>query len=72
MVRGEDSTRGRAGCVLIDLAEAGPGHWVEDGVYLERLFWGRPGLLHGVEVLTEGAPRPRQLLEDRIASGDPG
>jgi hypothetical protein len=27
---------------LIDLAEVHPGHWIEDAVYLERQFWGRP------------------------------
>lgn len=27
---------------LIDLAEIRPGHWIEDAVYLERLFWAVP------------------------------
>ena len=27
---------------LIDLGEVRPGHWVEDGVYLERLLWTKP------------------------------
>lgn len=36
-------------CVLIDLALVHAGHWVEDAVYLERLFWGKPELLHGVK-----------------------
>lgn len=27
---------------LIDLGEVRPGHWIEDGVYLERLLWVRP------------------------------
>ncbi|NOG55366.1 MAG: aminoglycoside phosphotransferase family protein [Planctomycetes bacterium] len=31
--------------MLIDLAEVHVGHWVEDAVYLERMFWLRPGLL---------------------------
>lgn len=31
--------------MLIDLAEVHAGHWVEDAVYLERLFWTRPSLL---------------------------
>ncbi len=35
----------RHGCVLIDLALVHVGHWVEDAVYLERLFWARPELL---------------------------
>ena len=36
-------------CVLIDLALVHAGHWVEDAVYLERLHWGKPELLHGVK-----------------------
>jgi hypothetical protein len=40
---------GTGRCVLIDLALVHAGHWVEDGVYLERMFWGRPELLHGVK-----------------------
>jgi len=31
--------------MLIDLAEVHAGHWVEDAVYLERLFWMRPTLI---------------------------
>lgn len=38
-----------AACVLIDLALVHPGHWVEDAVYLERLYWAKPELLHGVK-----------------------
>jgi len=42
--------RGESGrLVLIDLALVHPGHWVEDAVYLERQFWGRSELLHGVK-----------------------
>ncbi|MBC7772104.1 MAG: aminoglycoside phosphotransferase family protein, partial [Pyrinomonadaceae bacterium] len=40
------------GCVLIDLALVHAGHWVEDVVYLERLFWARPDLLEGVDPVT--------------------
>ena len=36
-------------CVLIDLALVHRGHWVEDAVYLERLFWGHESKLMGVE-----------------------
>jgi hypothetical protein len=25
------------------------GHWVEDAVYLERLYWGRAEKLHGIK-----------------------
>jgi hypothetical protein len=45
---GEDVT-GRRGCVLIDLALVHPGHWLEDGLYLERQFWGHSELLGGVK-----------------------
>ena len=38
-----------APCVLLDLALVHAGHWVEDAVYLERLYWGKPELLHGVK-----------------------
>lgn len=31
--------------MLIDLAEVHAGHWVEDAVYLERLYWLRPDFL---------------------------
>lgn len=37
------------GCVLIDLALVHPGHWVEDAVYLERLYWARPEMLCGLK-----------------------
>jgi aminoglycoside phosphotransferase len=51
-------------CVLIDLALVHPGHWVEDAVYLERQFWGRPDLLFGVDPVAElAAARRRQRLE---------
>lgn len=36
-------------CVLIDLALVHPGHWVEDALYLERLYWAKPELLCGVK-----------------------
>lgn len=39
----------RRGCTLIDLALVHAGHWVEDALYLERLYWGRAELLHGVK-----------------------
>lgn len=35
--------------VLIDLALVHPGHWVEDALYLERMYWGRESQLGGVE-----------------------
>jgi len=42
----------RGGCVLVDLALVHPGHWVEDAMYLERLYWGKPEQLHGVKPAT--------------------
>ena len=30
---------------LIDLAEVRPGHWIEDAIYLERIYWSRPSRL---------------------------
>lgn len=36
-------------CVLIDLGMVHAGHWVEDAVYLERLYWAQPELLGGVK-----------------------
>jgi len=35
-------------CVLIDLALVHSGHWVEDAVYLEHLFWGHEDKLFGI------------------------
>ncbi|MEQ8770806.1 MAG: phosphotransferase [Phycisphaerales bacterium] len=36
-------------CVLIDLAMVRPGSWVEDALYLERLYWGHEEMLCGVD-----------------------
>lgn len=49
LMREENSPWGQPGCVLIDFAEIRPGHWVEDAVYLERLYWGRPEVIKGVK-----------------------
>lgn len=49
MRRDENSAWGPAECVLLDLAEVHPGHWVDDAVYLERLYWMRPEALKGVK-----------------------
>lgn len=51
----------RAGCVLIDLALVHEGHWVEDAVYLERLYWGRNDLLGGVQPVAALAKYRREL-----------
>ncbi len=49
MRRPEGSPWGPSECVLIDLARVTPGHWVTDAVYLERIHWGKPEMLHGVK-----------------------
>ena len=36
-------------CALIDLALVAPGHWVEDALYIERLYWGHEDLMCGVD-----------------------
>lgn len=51
----------RGGCVLIDLALVHPGHWVEDAVYLERLFWGRQHRLEGIRPVAYLAQARREL-----------
>ncbi|MFN0010345.1 MAG: aminoglycoside phosphotransferase family protein [Phycisphaerales bacterium] len=43
--------------VLIDLALVHPGHWVEDALYFERVYWGRSELL--------GEKSPVALLAQR-------
>ncbi len=48
--------------VLIDLAMVHSGHWVEDALYLERLFWGREPLFRGIDPLS-------QLADARAAQG---
>jgi hypothetical protein len=61
------STAGAAGtapaprCVLIDLALVHPGHWIEDALYLERLYWGKPELLCGVKPVSVLAKCRREL-----------
>lgn len=49
MLRPEGSSWGTPGMVLLDFAEAHPGHWVEDAVYLERQFWGKPEVTDGAK-----------------------
>ncbi|MBX3386258.1 MAG: phosphotransferase [Phycisphaeraceae bacterium] len=51
---------GVGGCVLIDLALVHPGHWVEDAVYLERLYWGRSERLGGVKPVSALAQARRE------------
>lgn len=49
MRRDDTSPWGPPGTVLLDFAETHCGHWVEDAVYLERLYWGRPQSLDGLK-----------------------
>lgn len=51
----------RGDCVLLDMALVHPGHWLEDAVYLERIFWGRPEALHGINPLSALAAHRRAL-----------
>ncbi len=48
-------------CVLIDLALTHAGHWVEDAVYLEHLFWGHDEKLFGVKPVKQ----MRRLRKER-------
>ena len=47
--------------VLLDLALVHPGHWVEDALYLERLYWGREDALRGLSPI-EALARHRRAL----------
>jgi len=47
--------------VLIDFAETRPGHWVEDAVYLEHLFWAWPDRLGGRHLARQIAHRRKDL-----------
>jgi Phosphotransferase enzyme family len=38
-------------CTLIDLAMVAPGSWIEDALYMERLFWGREEQLCNIDPL---------------------
>lgn len=51
----------RPACVLIDLALVHPGHWVEDAVYLERLYWAKPEMLAGIKPASVIAKHLRDL-----------
>ncbi|MBX3364745.1 MAG: aminoglycoside phosphotransferase family protein [Phycisphaeraceae bacterium] len=53
------SPGGERTCVLIDLGLVHPGHWIEDGVYLERQYWGHSEMLCGVKPVSCLAKRRR-------------
>jgi Phosphotransferase enzyme family len=47
--------------ILFDLAKVCVSHWVQDGVYLEHLYWGRPGELNGHKLCKELAHHRKQI-----------
>ncbi len=47
--------------VLFDLAKVCVSHWVQDGVYLEHLYWGRPGDLDGHKLCKELAHHRKKI-----------
>lgn len=51
-------TQANGSAVLIDLACVHPGHWVEDAIYLEHLYWAHPKSLHGT--------KPVKLIAKRL------
>lgn len=61
MARPEGSPWGEAGDILFDLAEVHAGHWVEDAIYLERVYWGTPDALKGVKPVSMLAKARREL-----------
>ncbi len=57
-------------CVLIDLGLVHRGSWVEDAVYLERIFWGHEDKLAGIEpVKAMRSERKRRGLRVRERDG---
>lgn len=61
-------------CALIDLAMVAPGCWIEDALYMERLFWGRESQLCGIDPLTTLADTRKAIGlpsdEDEMALAD--
>lgn len=58
MIQKEPDASLHGHCALIDLALVGPGSWIEDALYMERLFWGREDYLCNIDPLkTLGATR---------------
>ncbi len=47
--------------LLLDFALVRPGHWVEDAVYLERLYWGRTDRLAGCKICKQLAHERKNL-----------
>ncbi len=55
------SNRSEDPAMLIDFAEVRAGHWVEDAVFLERLYWTRPDFLAENPPVKKIAARRREL-----------
>lgn len=72
MSRSDDNPNDPA--MLIDLAEVRPGHWIEDAVYLERIYWARRSILDGRDpVKLIGKARKRYGIDgagDASVEGD--
>ena len=47
--------------LLFDFARTRPGHWVEDAVYLEHLYWGRRERLGGRHLIKQCAQHRKEL-----------
>ncbi len=62
--------QGTPRCVLIDLALVHPGHWIEDALYLERVRWGHPHHLFGINAISALSAARRELGLD--STGDYG
>lgn len=52
---------GHGHVVLIDMALVHPGHWIEDALYFERVYWGNPSAMGGVNPLKDLALHRREL-----------
>ncbi len=47
--------------VLLDFALTHPGHWVEDAIYLEHLYWAQRDKLHGYNITKQIARQRKQM-----------
>ena len=53
---------------LVDLAEVRPGHWIEDALYLERLYWSHPERIR-TEPPLEAMKKARETLGLIVGDG---
>ena len=47
--------------LLLDFAEVEPGHWLEDAIYFEHIYWGAKDRLAGRKLTRAIARRRREL-----------